>query len=106
MDSLQYRFVRDAQRDLKAIWRYTFRTWGERQAEKYTGGIKSCCETLAAHPARGKLLPGIGESIRSYRYEHHYIFYLEQEQEIVILAILHERMDLVRQLQTRISGLE
>ena len=35
--------------------------------------------------------------------EHHYIFYLRSTTPVVIVAVLHERMDLVNQIKERLS---
>ena len=35
-----------AEEDLRAIWRYTYETWGIEQAETYLEQITTCCESV------------------------------------------------------------
>ncbi|MCC6864508.1 MAG: type II toxin-antitoxin system RelE/ParE family toxin [Rhodobacteraceae bacterium] len=35
-----------AETDLRDIWRYTYKTWGLEQAEKYFDQIEACCEAV------------------------------------------------------------
>ena len=93
-----------AERDLAGIVSYSAENWGERQARAYTkklhGGIQKIA--LGKHPYKdlGHLYP----NLRVGRCEHHYIFCLpQQDAPVLIIAILHERMDLIERLKRRLD---
>ena len=99
-----YVLTRGAAADLRDIVRYTAETWGQAQSLAYAGQL----ETAASEVALGKgvfkkldeLLPGL----RMRQAEKHYLFCLpRQKQPALILAILHERMDLMNRLKERLG---
>lgn len=90
-----------AETDLRDIWRYTFKTWGFDQAEKYFDQIEACCEAVGDGRARSKVLEGLQEGVHIHRCEHHFIVWLAGTRPVII-AILHERMDFVRRLKGRL----
>ena len=91
-----------AEEDLRAIWVYTFETWGADQADKYLDQIAACCDAIGAGRARSKTLDHLPEDVRIHRCEHHYVVWLVGPRPIV-LAVLHERMDFVRRLKDRLQ---
>ncbi|MFM7334431.1 MAG: type II toxin-antitoxin system RelE/ParE family toxin [Tabrizicola sp.] len=90
-----------AETDLRDIWRYTYKTWGFDQAEKYFDQIEACCEAVGDGRARSKVLEGLQEGVHIHRCEHHFIIWLAGTRPVII-AILHERMDFVRRLKSRL----
>lgn len=90
-----------AETDLRDIWRYTYKTWGFDQAEKYFEQIEACCEAVGDGRARSKVLEGLQEGVHIHRCEHHFIVWLAGTRPVII-AILHERMDFVRRLKSRL----
>ena len=48
-----YRRTRQADEDLKEIYRYTQRTWGRAQAGRYIRGLEQRFRALAANPPLG-----------------------------------------------------
>lgn len=91
-----------AEQDLKDIWLYTYETWGFDQAEKYYDQIISCCEAIGNGMAHSKTVEGLDYDIHVYKCERHYIFFLPHE-SLIILAILHERMDFLQRLTKSLS---
>ena len=90
-----------AETDLRDIWRYTYKTWGFDQAEKYFDQLEACCEAVGDGRARSKVLEGLQEGVHIHRCEHHFIVWLAGTRPVII-AILHERMDFVRRLKSRL----
>lgn len=90
-----------AETDLRDIWRYTYKTWGFDQAEKYFDQIEACCEAVGDGRARSKVLERLQEGVQIHRCEHHFIVWLAGTRPVII-AILHERMDFVRRLKSRL----
>lgn len=99
-----YILTRGAAADLREVVRYTLQTWGESQCQAYIAEIEGAVAELATgqgtYKARDDLLPGL----RVRRAGHHYLFCLPRnDQPALILAILHERMDMVARLQERLD---
>jgi toxin ParE1/3/4 len=84
---------RAAHADLIDIWLYSFETWGEAQAERYTAAIERGLGQLAEAPEKGKdrnaLLPGYW----SKHVERHVVFYTFDDHELRVRRVLHEVMD-------------
>ena len=90
-----------AETDLRDIWRYTYKTWGPEQADKYFDQIEACCEAVGDRRVRSKTLDGLQEGVHIHRCEHHFIVWLAESRPVIV-AILHERMDFVRRLKGRL----
>ncbi len=91
-----------AKTDLQDIWRYTVETWGERQAEAYISALKETCLTLTHQKQLGKFIPQVHTELRVYRCQHHFIFYITDSEDVIFVAFLHERMDMLKHLTTRL----
>ena len=96
-------FTEKAEADLKHIWKHTHATWGEGQADRYLYGIDDCCHTLAETPHMGKIANEVGNGVRILRYENHYICYLIHDDTLIVIAILHERMNLLARIKSRLD---
>ncbi len=99
-----YLLTHSAAADLREVVRYTLKAWGESQCQAYIAQIEEAAEELArghgVYKRRDDLLPGL----RVRRAGHHYVFCLpDDDQPALILAILHERMDLIARLQERLD---
>ena len=99
-----YVLTRSAQADLKEIVRYTQREWGIAQCRAYVERLETFATELALGQGRFRqrddLLPGLRLRLEG----HHYVFCLPQtEGPAVVLAILHERMDLITRLSERLD---
>jgi toxin ParE1/3/4 len=90
-----YRFTHKALTDLEEIWEYSLEEWSENQAEKYYYILISACEKITGNPKLGKSYAMIQENLFGYTCEQHILFYQKTENEqIIIVRILHVRMDL------------
>ena len=102
--SRRYVLTRSAQADLQQVVRYTQREWGTAQCRAYIERLEAAATELALGQGlfrqRDDLLPGLRLRLAG----HHYIFCLPQtEGPAVVLAILHERMDLITRLKERLD---
>ena len=99
---LLYELTAPAQEDLKEIARYTVTEWGEKQSLHYAESLeKSFCE-IAARTAYSRSFSKRYPQVLVSRCEHHYIFYIHQEGKPPrFIAILHERMNLLKRLKCR-----
>ena len=85
--------------DLNDIWDYTFEKWSEKQADKYYATIKIAGNGIGENPDVGKEYFGISKNLLGLKSGKHIIFYQSlSENEIEVIRILHERMDLKKQI--------
>jgi len=94
-------FSSSAKEDLIEIWLYTQATWSDEQADLYQKNLHDCCAKIAFGNAHSKPVRGI-KGVKVCRCHHHYIFFTEREATIVVIAVLHERMDLLTRLKDRL----
>lgn len=93
-----------AEGDLREVVRYTRRQWGSAQARHYVRQLQSCAGALAAGDARYRDMANLHPGLRMIHCEHHYIFCLPRiEAPALIVAILHERMDLIARVAARLE---
>lgn len=88
-----------AEKDFKAIQRYTLKTYGENQVWKYTGMLKEGLRKLEENPALyGHMRSDIPQIYRAYKIGEHSLIYRIQDQVVYLVAILHGHMDFSSQL--------
>ncbi|MGH6661932.1 MAG: type II toxin-antitoxin system RelE/ParE family toxin [Rhodospirillales bacterium] len=85
-----------ARRDLKAIARYTERRWGAAQRRRYMDGIRDCLARLRRDPELGVPRDDVGPDYRSLNAGRHVVFYRDAADAIVVVRVLHQRMDVRR----------
>lgn len=101
----KYELTFEAEKDLLGIAHYTIKTWGEDQARVYHAALKKAFSTIGTDPSKGRIFSKKRSELRFLRAEHHYIFYLIEESNVpLILAVLHENMDLVKRIKRRLDG--
>jgi toxin ParE1/3/4 len=99
-----YELSPDAEDDLSAIAAYTIATWSALQSDRYEVALMACFEALASGGARTRQPIPHRPEIVVCRCEHHYVFALRrQDAPILILAVLHENMDLIARLRDRLG---
>ena len=99
-----YELTTAAEDDLKAIARYTLSEWGETQLFHYADLLEQRMKAIAQGTAHSRTFSKRYPDVRVTRCEHHYIFYLHpQNQAPKIIAVLHEKMDLVQRLKHRLD---
>ena len=96
-----YSLSRSAQRDIEDIRSYTLARYGQEQVETYLGGLRRHFEFIAKFPGIGRPVPT--SALRTSPFEHHRTFYREAPEGIRIERILHERQDLVAEIQLLID---
>lgn len=100
---MNYVLTGDAEADLRDIVRYTRKEWGAAQVRTYVAKLKAGIARVAAGQGRFKELDALYPALRMARCEHHYVFYLPCENApTLIVAIFHERMDLMVRLADRL----
>jgi toxin ParE1/3/4 len=94
------RFTKKAVNDLTDIWNYTVETWSESQADHYYNLILNACNAPANQSNFSKVYEEIYPELKGEKISKHIIFYrVKANQSIEIERILHERMDLKKNLK-------
>ena len=88
----------DAKASLMQIGLYTQQTWGKKQRRIYIKQMDDCFHKLAASPMQGKARPDTYHDLRSFPVGRHIIYYMIRHDHIVIVNVLHERMDPVQHI--------
>lgn len=95
----QYVFSKKAENDLIEIYRYGFLNHGEKQANLYSEALKEKCQFLSDTPLlyreRNEFIP----PVRIYHHKKHLIIYTMGTDHILIIRILHERMNIDQQME-------
>ena len=87
-----------ARADIDEIWKYTAHRWGERQAEVYLRLVEEGVNAVAANPAVGRPCDEVRPGYRRYPLGSHVLFYRVSAERVVVIRILHQRMDVDRHL--------
>lgn len=102
-----YILTDDAANDMRGIIRDTRKTWGAAQARRYAESLEKGITRIAGDPARFRDMGALYPALRMARCEHHYVFCLPRDKApALIVAILHERMDLMARLAARLNAPE
>ncbi len=86
------RFSRLAEADLLSIGKYTLRTWGAAQADRYLSEIEACCQRLAESPSLGRACDEIRSGLKRMEHGRHVVFYRNRPGGILVSRILHHSM--------------
>ena len=96
---------RAAERDLQEIIRFTFRRWGSTQVAKYRQQLIGRLEDIASGVLVGKQFSENLPDVLVVQAQRHFIFYHGAGRaRPLILAILHEKRDLVARLSARLEA--
>ena len=83
--------------DIGAVWDYTAETWGLDQADRYVDDIRAACVALAGGERTGRKVD-VRDGYLKYPVGRHLIFYRQDGTGIVVIRVLHQRMDVDRHL--------
>ncbi|WP_099827981.1 type II toxin-antitoxin system RelE/ParE family toxin [Oceaniglobus indicus] len=94
-----WRLTRAAETSLIDIARWTFETFGLRQADAYEEDLIAKCRDIAAGTAlsqdcRRLIDPDLAEDLRFARCGQHFIVFIEDPDQVIIIDFLHSRSDL------------
>ena len=100
----EYELTTFAEDDLKSIARYTIDTWGLEQAKCYEAFLVKGFRQIAQNRITARVFLSHRPDLLFTHCEQHYIFYsLRETQCPLIIAIFHERMDLMQRLKNRLA---
>ena len=98
MSRYSLRFTRAARAQLRSIGQYTEETWGAEQRDLYLSQLFAGFEAIRKSPQAGRIRDDLYEELRSKRVQKHVAYYLVKKSQVVIVGVLHERMDPTRHL--------
>lgn len=99
-----YDLTDEAVNDLREIVRYTLKQRGETQVRRYQKALTDRLEAVAKGEVVKHTFSNNLPDVYVTRCEHHYIFYTTRNRaRPLILAILHERRDIVTRLVERLE---
>ena len=88
-----------AQDDLKGIYHFGQRIWGETQSSQYLAQLMTQVWALIEHPLMGVERSELLADLRSITVESHVMFYRVRSMQIEIIRVLHGRQDPNRQIK-------
>jgi len=88
-----------AKTDLKDIYQYGLRQWGQTQSKSYLENIKQQIWTLAEQPLIGVDRSELLSGARNLPIESHTLFYRVTLDTVEIIRVLHGRQDPQRHLK-------
>ena len=88
-----FRLTPEAERDLELIWSYTAKQWSAKQADSYIDALTSAFAVLSKSPKSAPSCSHIRPGYRRWGVERHMIYFRESDSGIVIVRVLHDRMD-------------
>ncbi len=98
-----YVFAAEADEDLDGIVDYTRRQWGDAQARRYLAQLRLCLDQITDEHGRFRIETSFSHPVRVLRCQHHYIYCVPREGlRSLIVAILHEKMDLIARIAERL----
>ena len=89
-----YVFSKEAENDLVEIYSYGFINYGESKADLYIEALKEKCQFLADMPNLCSDRDEFEPSVKIHHHKKHLIIYTVETDYILIVRVLHERMDI------------
>ena len=94
-----YKLSEAAAEDIEDILTRSMLDFGLERTETYFQSLTQCLVLLGDNPEMGSTVDEIRPGYRCFLHESHVIFYTPREQDVLIVRILHKRMDANRNLQ-------
>ncbi len=99
--SRSFRLTRRAEASLTEIARWTIENFGLRQTELYEAELLNRCESILNGQAYSRscaVLVDEADDLRFVRAGEHFLVFLDQPDEVIIVDILHSRSNLPRHM--------
>lgn len=98
-----WRLTQLAEGSLIDIANWTFETFGPRQAAAYEEDLIATCRDIAAGTAISRACqkvidPDLPEALRFVRAGQHFVIFIEDAEQVIIIDFLHAQADLPRRL--------
>ena len=90
-----------ARLDLEEIYEYSFRVWGVTQADLYQDQLFHFMQLICKNPFLGTNYSYSSIAYRKLTANKHLIFYRLEKSSIIVVRILHEKMDILPQIEKK-----
>ena len=87
-------FTPAAREDIEEIWLYLAIEADEEIADRFITKLHDKCHSIGRSPKGFRLRPELAPELRSFPFKSYVIFYLEKENDIEVIRILHASRDL------------
>ena len=100
----EYALGLEAENDLMEIGRYTARTWGLEQTERYLSKLDEHFLAISEGTVHAREFLEDRPDLFYSHCQHHYVFFARDDDgSVLILAVFHENMDLMARLTERLE---
>jgi toxin ParE1/3/4 len=86
--------------DLAEIYVYSYRSFGEAQADAYYLDLSGCLRMLADNPRLGRPSGLSRQGLLRHAHAAHVIYYLIEDPGIFVVRVLHHSMDSERHIES------
>ena len=87
-----------ADQDIHRLVLDGMRRFGVARSDSYAAGLRRQLDWLTDNPYLGHLRIEFRPPVRVWLYEAHVIVYIVENEDVVVLRILHQRQDIKRNL--------
>ena len=100
---MSYVLTLEAEGDLQAIAEYSYETWDEQTADRYLADLLEGFEKISDGRLVARSFSSVYPNLRVCQVRQHFVFFLFREaQPVQVIALIHERRDVVAVLADRI----
>ncbi|MBT3334326.1 MAG: type II toxin-antitoxin system RelE/ParE family toxin [Rhodospirillaceae bacterium] len=96
---MKVEYSAQADADIIEGYLYGFKNFGIVQAEKYEHALRHAIGIIADNPYIAAERPEYSPPVRIHHHARHYIIHLINDDHILIVRILRDEMDLMKQLR-------
>lgn len=89
-----------ARADLKSIQRYSHRTWGPDRTVHYMAALRDTMKGLVAGTVISRSRDDLRLGLQMATSDRHCVFFEADQSRILVVRVLHDRMDYRRHLET------
>ncbi|HYD88918.1 MAG TPA: type II toxin-antitoxin system RelE/ParE family toxin [Vitreimonas sp.] len=93
-----YRLTAAADTHLQEIWRFTRDRWNAKQANDYLAAIEAALDSAIKTPSLLRPRAELGAGMLARRAQSHVVYGFMEDDILIVVAVLHSRMDPRRHL--------
>jgi toxin ParE1/3/4 len=92
-------FTEIARADLKSIRRYSQKIWGPDRTVEYMAGLRDTMKGLVAGTVMSRNRDDLKSGLQMATSGRHSVFFEADQSRILVVRVLHDRMDYLRHLE-------
>ncbi|OFW10948.1 MAG: hypothetical protein A3H96_25060 [Acidobacteria bacterium RIFCSPLOWO2_02_FULL_67_36] len=92
-------FTEIARADLKSIRRYSQKIWGPDRTVQYMAGLRDTMKGLVAGTVVSRNRDDLRPGLQTATWGRHCVFFEADQSHILVVRVLHDRMDYPRHLE-------